>query len=171
MLPRTSVVLQMEVGARISVKRGNKNPLPFKSCSSLMNSGSSCRLMKIRVWHKSLGLCTATRKHLFMNGVKHCPGKYVNCYKEALMKEVCFCTLITPFCFILQALKKYKISKKDKYFVKCFLKKSSLLKKQMKELNFGVLFGFFFFLRIWNMFVKTAKALAINAITKNKAFI
>lgn len=146
MLPRTSVVLQMEVGARISVKRGNKNPLPFKSCSSLMNSGSSCRLMKIRVWHKSLGLCTATRKHLFMNGVKHCPGKYVNCYKEALMKEVCFCTLITPFCFILQALKKYKISKKDKYFVKCFLKKVISTKKTNERIKFwGSVWIFFFF--------------------------
>lgn len=119
----TSVALPMEAGGRISVKRGNKTPVSFTSCSSLTNSRNSLGLIKIRVWNKSLSLYRATRNHLFMNGVKYCPGKYRNCYKEGLMKEVCFCTLIMSFCFILQALNNYKISKIDKYFLKYFLKK------------------------------------------------
>jgi len=122
MLPHTSVALQMEAGGKISLKRGNKPPVSFKSRSSLINSGSSRGLMKIEVWKKSLGLCTATRQHFLTNGVKHCPGKHRHCYTQTLMKEVCFCTLIMSFCFILQALNNYKTSKKGKYFVKYFLK-------------------------------------------------
>lgn len=58
------------------------------------------------------------------------------------MKEVCFCTLIMYFCFRLQALTNYKISKQDKYFVKCFLKKQSTKNANESQLNFGILFGF-----------------------------
>lgn len=78
------------------------------------------------------------------------------------------------FCFTLPALSNYKISKKDKYFVKCFFKKViSATNKNESKLNFGVLFEFWgFFLGFWNMvFVKTAEALDINAVTKNEAFV
>lgn len=103
---------------KIFVWKGTKTWYPLKIAPHLWTQGAHNDSWEVWKWSPSLG--TVTRKHLTHDWGKILPWEIQELLQGSTNARRLFLNINYVFCFRLPPLSNYKISKKDKYFVKYF---------------------------------------------------